>query len=241
MDEQFTDPDLARWYDALCAGRRDFDFYLPLVLAAPAVLDVGCGTGELLHLARAAGHPGRLCGLDPAAEMLAVARERPDIEVEWVHGDLTTSTWDAEFDLVVMTGHAFQELVTDDQVRTALAGIHRALRPRGRFAFETRNPGARAWESWTPDRSREVTRGSTTLRVGHDATADGDLVRFTTTYTADTGDRRTSASTLRFLDHPALVESLTAAGFAVERQFGDWDRSPLTAGSPEIITIARTG
>ncbi len=29
------------------------------------------------------------------------------------------------------------------------------------------------------------------------------------------------------------------AGLNVEEQYGDWDRSPLTAASPEIITIAR--
>ena len=34
-------------------------------MAAPSVLDVGCGTGRLLHRAREAGHAGRLCGVDP--------------------------------------------------------------------------------------------------------------------------------------------------------------------------------
>jgi hypothetical protein len=32
---------------------------------------------------------------------------------------------------------------------------------------------------------------------------------------------------------------LHQAGFAVEAQFGDFDRSPLTQSSPEIVTIAR--
>jgi len=35
-------------------------------MAAPSVLDVGCGTGAMLHEARQLGHVGRLCGLDPA-------------------------------------------------------------------------------------------------------------------------------------------------------------------------------
>ena len=72
-DRQFVESALASMYDAFCAGRPDFGFYLPLVMAAGSVLDIGCGTGELLRLARAAGHTGRLCGIDPAAAMLACA------------------------------------------------------------------------------------------------------------------------------------------------------------------------
>jgi hypothetical protein len=32
---------------------------------------------------------------------------------------------------------------------------------------------------------------------------------------------------------------LDDAGFAVEEQFGDWQRGPLTGTSEEIVTIAR--
>src|SRR5688500_7593095 len=90
-DRHFSDPRLAALYDLFCAGRPDFDFYLPLVMSAGSVLDVGCGTGALLHLARQAGHTGRLCGLDPADGMLQRAQKRSDIE--WVHGTLASARW----------------------------------------------------------------------------------------------------------------------------------------------------
>lgn len=48
-----------------------------------------------------------------------------------------------------------------------------------------------------------------------------------------------SRSTLRFLDVDAVASFLVDAGLAIERQYGDWDESPLTDISPEIITIAR--
>ena len=54
---------------------EDYRFYLPLIMSAEGVLDVGCGTGALLHWARETGHTGRLVGLDPAEGMLDVARE----------------------------------------------------------------------------------------------------------------------------------------------------------------------
>ena len=72
------------------------------------------------------------------AGMLDQARKRSDIE--WVLGDLASVSWEREFDLVVMSGHAFQVFVEDDELRTALAAIHSALTEDGRFAFEIRNP-----------------------------------------------------------------------------------------------------
>ena len=82
VDRLFAEPSLAVLYDDFCAlsPRDDFAFYLPLVMAAGSVLDVGCGTGALLHSARVAGHAGRLVGVDPAAAMLDVARARTDVE-----------------------------------------------------------------------------------------------------------------------------------------------------------------
>jgi ubiquinone/menaquinone biosynthesis C-methylase UbiE len=126
-DRLFSDAALAALYDALCPReqRADFDFYLPLIMSAAAVLDVGCGTGALLHEARRLGHRGRLCGLDPAPGMLAQARKQSDIE--WMLGDLASVTWKSEFDLVVMTGHAFQVFNGDDELRAALVAIRSAL------------------------------------------------------------------------------------------------------------------
>lgn len=68
----------------------------------------------------------------------------------------------------------------------------------------------------------------------------GDVVRFTET----TGDSegsvlRVNRTSLRFLDVPALGAFLAGAGFAIEAQYGDWHRGPITDASREIITIAR--
>ena len=244
VDHQFADAGLAELYDQIQPPqeRDDFRFYLQLAMSATSVLDVGCGTGALLHAARDAGHMGRLCGLDPAAGMLAQARRRGD--VEWVLGDLGAAGWDGEFDLVVMTGHAFQVFVDDDELRGSLAAIHTALADDGRFVFETRNPAVRTWEQWVPENAVEVvTVDGDVLRIEDqiDTPVEGELVSFTTTYTVASWERpETSRSTLRFLDADALSGFLAEAGLAVEEVFGDWDRSLLTPASPEIIVSART-
>src|SRR5262245_7978004 len=243
VDRLFSDAGLAALYDLMWPRqeRADFDFYLPLAMSAQAVLDVGCGTGAMLHEAREAGHRGRLCGLDPAAGMLAQARERTDIE--WVLGDLASVTWDHEFDLIVMTGHSFQVLVEDHELQVALAAIRAALTNNGRFAFETRNPLARVWESWSEERPLEIAdSGGAKTRMFRKVTTqfDGRTVAFTHTFTNPGWDKpQISQSTLRFLNAASLSRFLADAALAIEEQFGDWDRRPLTDESPEIITIAR--
>jgi len=245
VDRLFSEPSLAELYDRFCPWeeRGDFTFYLPLVMSAETALDVGCGTGQLLRRARQDGHSGRLCGLDPADAMLDQARTRSDIE--WILGDLATLDCDHEFDLVVMTGHAFQVLIDDDEMRASLAVIRSVLSEDGRFAFETRNPLARPWEAWTPDNAVEVVCGGDALvRMAHEVETpfDGSVVSFTTTFSTPGWDRpQVSRSTLRFLDANSLSSLLSDAGLAIEEQFGDWDGQPLTAVSPEIITIAGRG
>ncbi|MQY34994.1 Trans-aconitate 2-methyltransferase [Streptomyces sp. RB17] len=239
----FTDLTLAALYDRLNPWGPGDDFYLGLVREARAVLDIGCGTGQLLRRARAEGHRGRLMGLDPAPAMLVQARRaRPD--VEWVLGDMRTRVWSGEFDLVVMTGHAFQELVGDEEIRHCLRGARAALGDGGRFVFETRNPAARAWERWTPDRVYEIsTADGTTVRVWHEVQGGGlraGRVRFTETYDGDGwAAPQVCRSVLRFLDRESLEGFLGEAGLRVVEQYGDWGRGPVTPASPEIITVAR--
>jgi SAM-dependent methyltransferase len=243
VDRSFADPSLAALYDALNPWGPGDDFYLGLVMAADSVLDVGCGTGQLLRRARGLGHRGRLVGLDPAAAMLVRAR-RHGTDVEWVLGDLGVDDWRQDFDLVVMTGHAFQVLVGDEELRAALRRVRTALRPGGRFVFETRNPAARAWETWTPETVRTVTDGDgRVVRVWHEVEeppVHGDRVTFTETFACDAWRRPVvSRTTLRFLGADDVAGFLREAGLSVVAQYGDWGRGPLTPAGPEIITVAR--
>ena len=245
----FSDADAAALYDLLNPWdpdrRPDDRFYFPLVMDAESVLDVGCGTGAMLHLARERGHRGRLVGLDPDRAALDRARRRSDIE--WVEGTAADAERGADFELATMTGHAFQDLLTDDDVRASLAAIHGALRRGGRFAFETRHPQARAWEEWTaanPDDVVDVVDDTgRALRYWHDVdSVVGDVVTFHGTVAEQDGTvLRVLSESLRFLDAAALNKFLAEAGFEIEAQFGSWEQEPITGSSREIITIARRG
>lgn len=236
----YTDDEAAALYEVLNPWGPGDAFYLGRALAAGSVLDVGCGPGGLLHRARDEGHTGRLCGIDPDPAALARARRRTDIE--WIDGRAADLTATGEFELAVMAGNAFQELRGDDELAASLAAIRRALADGGRFAFETRNPGAREWESWRPENAMDaVDDAGRELRVWHDVVAvDGGLVTLTeTTGTRDGAPLRVDRATLRFTDAATLDALLAAAGLAVEERYGWWDRRPFEPDSRLIITVAR--
>lgn len=73
-----------------------------------AVLDVGCGTGNLLHAATAAFPGARLVGIDPSTRLLAKARSRGDLAgAELILGvaerlPFTDGTFDRCLSLLVM-------------------------------------------------------------------------------------------------------------------------------------------
>ncbi len=233
----YADIEDARLYDAQNPWGPSDEFYLSLVMGAGDVLDVGCGTGTLLTRARRDGHRGRLVGLDPGAGMLTVARSEP--AVEWVAGVLRPGAYDAEFDLVTMTGHAFQELRTDEEILATLRGMRDAVRPDGRVVFETRNPVVQGWESWD-GASFEVPYEGATVRISYQVLGvDGDLVTFTETTDGGRWHRQVETATLRFLPRIELDRFLAEAGMRVETYYGDWERGPLTEQSPEIVAVAR--
>ena len=240
----FSDDDVAALYDLMHpwdpARRGDAGFYTELVTAAGSVLDIGCGTGLMLHDLRERGYAGRLAGLDPNRFSLARARRRDDIE--WVEAAAADAPWLAEFEFATMTGHAFQCLITDEDVRASLTGIRRALRDGGQFAFETRHPQARAWEAWNPSNPSGFTDSSgRVLSVWHEVlSVAGGVVTLTET-TAEPDGRvlRLDRGELRFMDVATLNDFLAETGFEITAQYGSWDRGPLDAGSREIITIAR--
>jgi ubiquinone/menaquinone biosynthesis C-methylase UbiE len=110
-----------------------------------SVLDVGCGLGALLRRAREEGHTGRLCGIDPDHAALEVARRRGD--VDWIEATAASMTFDREFELAVMTGHAFQVLVDDEELDGAPSALGAASRSRRGIRQRGRGNGGRSWRT----------------------------------------------------------------------------------------------
>lgn len=244
-DAIFADPRLARLYDALNPVDDDLLGLVELVGSDPSrVLDLGCGTGRLALMLAQRGHD--VVGVDPAAAMLEVARTR-DVEgrVRWIEGDARrVDLGDLRFDLIVMTGNVFQVFLTDDDARAVLTTAHRHLAPGGRLTFDTREPGAREWEEWTPVETREVVDvpGVGDVEVCYAfQQRQGELITFETRHVLPDGARHTSPSTLRLRTKDQVATLLREAGFDEVEWWSDWRGTPLTDGAREIVPVARAG
>ncbi|SAL17647.1 methyltransferase type 12 [Caballeronia cordobensis] len=249
---RYDDPRLVALYDTLNPFADDTAFYLALAQSARHVVDLGCGTGLLACELAKRGH--RVTGIDPSPHMLSVARARAHGDtVTWIEGDASALPFVGAADLLVMTGHVAQVFLDDAALAATLAAARRAVRPGGAIAFESRNPSARAWEHWTPERSarRVVAPDGRAVDVWHERHAAPDPLAtgraaFTTHYrfmpepaTNMAGETLSATSELRFRTLDELTQMLTGAGFATIDWYGDWNRAPVGEASRELIAVAR--
>ncbi len=237
-DLHFEHPRLAALYDA-GGWSADWDFYLALPGPSPErILDLGCGTGLLTAAYAASGHT--VTGVDPTASMLAVALDRPHGDkVEWVEATAEAFRSPKRFDLVVMTGHAFQVFLTNEDVRAACLTMREHLAPGGQVVFETRNPVVDWRAIWDGRTERlEVDGGPVEVSYSCERMV-GQRLRFATRY-AFPDEELVSRSELLFLSPSEVEAHLLAAGLRVERLQGDWDGSPFDPErSHEMIVTAR--
>ena len=203
-------------YDLLVALNPGYRRHLALSarrlqLAPDArILDLCCGTGQSTLALRAAYPHATLVGLDVAADMLQVARTRPELAgVTFLHGDATDPRGagvHGEFDGILMA-YGIRNVAARD---TCLAALRELLAPGAPVCFHEYSVAASRW-------SCLVWRLVTTLVVTPLArVVAGDTSLFTYL-------RR---SVLAFDSVPAFERRLQAAGFAQVRTLpmGGWQR-----------------
>ncbi|MFB6724397.1 class I SAM-dependent methyltransferase [Kribbella sp. NPDC056345] len=211
--DPYGDEKLVELYDLDNPAGDDHAYFRSVAdsLNAAKIIDLGCGTGLLT---RSLATPGReVIGIDPSPTMLNYARRTPS-SVTWISGDATAISPTGDVDLVLCTGNTVMHI---PDLATAFAAIAGALRTGGVLVFESRNPEARAWESWT----REASYGDRDTPVGHLTewldlieVSDGRVV-FDAHNLYDDGRDDVYRSELYFRSADEITAALETAGFVV--------------------------
>jgi SAM-dependent methyltransferase len=231
----------------------DLPFFRDLAREAggPA-LDLACGTGYLTIPLAEMGL--QVTGVDLAPEMLEHARRKAAaLPIRWVLADCRTLDLGETFQLVTLTGNAFQEFRTRADQEGLLASVRRHLAPDGLFTFETRFPRASElltpeaiageWSAETPWRTFEDERGQTvtvSTQQRHDAILQTVEYRVHRRWHEDGQPMvHTERAVLRLVYPQEMEALLNYNGFTIRDAYGDWDRQPLSSTSPRMIYVCQ--
>jgi SAM-dependent methyltransferase len=251
-------PAFGRLYDAvpLYAARVDVAFYKEEARRANGpVLEIGCGTGRILLPTARAGV--NITGLDVSRAMLDRCREKLAAEPAAVRQRVTLHEDDARdfsigrtFALITAPFRAFQHSITIDDQLAFLGTVAKHLAPGGRFVFDVFNVNfgallkdrsAEAEDSpeTTMDDGRSMRRTARVPRVRYvDQVSEVELIYYVSDGSGQPAKRYVQAFEMRWVLRNELEHLLARAGLRAAAVYGDYDRSPLTDASPDIIVVA---
>lgn len=135
--------ELAEYYFAIESVHRSFENDIDLIksylknFSNPSILDLGCGTGEHLHIL--SKDCASCTGIDNSIEMLNIAKERFPGKIQFVRKNFRNFDFYNEFDMVISLFGSMVYLINDRDVDTFFWNTWRALKPGGIGIFEVWN------------------------------------------------------------------------------------------------------
>ncbi|MDB4992411.1 MAG: class SAM-dependent methyltransferase [Parcubacteria group bacterium] len=240
--QQFINPLLVSAYDAMNSFGADGVFWVREIerLAPKTIIDLGCGTGLLTCELARKGY--QMIGIEPAGAMSDIARTKPDAEkVQWIEGGY--EKFDGlQADMVLLTSHVAQFFLEDSEWEKMLDAAANALTPGGNIVFDSRTPIFPPYQTWPTEKSPRRVEDSTHGPIDWYYKLLGienNRVRYQLHFHfINSGERIISTDELIFRSQEEFTKSLEGAGFDVESVYGDWDGSPATPQSEEMIFVA---
>ncbi len=239
--------------------RGEIDFYRDYAKEAKArgqaLLEAGCATGRVAL--RLAPDSIKVIGVDSDSAMLERAQHKSGnaSNVHWIQADMHALDLGETFGLILVTGHAFQSMLTAKDQLTCLEALKRNLAPGGtlilhvdhqdvswlgdlrRFlggtfgeAHEFKNPQTRhsfrRENSWTYD---PVTQTATVISRWTEQDSDDRIVQ--------KWEKQPQA--VHCIFRFEMEHLLARAGLRVEGLYGDFFKNELSNDSTEMIWVVK--
>ena len=250
---------VAELYDAAyqTARQKDIDFFVDYSRRAGGrTLELGCGTGRVLIPTAAAGC--EIAGLDLSSHMLDICRDKvseqsEDVQkrIRIIQGDMTDFDTGETYSLVTTPFRPFQHLITVDEQKACLNCANRHLVPGGMLILDLFHPRLQRLvpdpeymvekedlpEIELPD-GRRLRRTNRTADYHRELQYNDVELIYYVTHLSGREERLIQAFPFRYFFRYEVEHLLALCGFRMVDIFGDFDRSPLSNDSPEMIFVA---
>lgn len=241
--KQFSNPLLVQAYDSINALGDDADFWFREIkrLAPKSIIDFGCGTGILTCELATQGY--NTIGIDPFGAMLEIARKKPNADkVRWIEGNYT-KLQGLRSDLLLMTSHVAQFLLTDEEWNGLLNNAYASLNTGGHILFDSRHSLIESFAKWPTEQSKRKVADPILGEIEYWCnlleTTD-TLATYELHYHFLLSDEKViSKDTIIFRPKDTIEQALKNSGFIVKTIYGDWDSSLFTDTSPEMLFVAQ--
>jgi SAM-dependent methyltransferase len=250
---------VAEFYDAAyqTARQKDVDFFVDYSRRADGrTLELGCGTGRVLIPTAAAGC--EITGLDLSPYMLNICRDKlskqPDEvqeRVRLVQGDMTDFDTGEIYSLVTTPFRPFQHLITVEEQKACLNRSNHHLVSGGLLILDLFHPYPPRLvpdpeymseiedlpEMKLPD-GRCLRRTNRTAGYHREQQYNDVEMIYYVTHPDGRQERLVQAFPFRYFYRYEVEHLLELCGFRVADIFGDYDGSPFSGDSPEMIVVA---
>lgn len=205
------------------------------------ILDLGCGTGSYTIALAEAGYD--VVGVDLAAEMLAVARDkarRRSLALPLIQADARALGFERCFDACLCRG-VLNDLVGQGQVETALHSVAAILVDGGLFLFDVRESAAHAQRYATqPDGEMRIEEQGLVFR--HWAQFDHwtRIISVVEEFELEgSGQRDICLWQMRTFTPAEVQAMLAASGFVVRTMLGWYDFEKELGNTDRIMVVAQ--
>ena len=252
--------DYVRWaerYDIFyeAAPEGELDFYLNAIdRCGGSVLELGVGTGRIAIPAAVMGHD--VTGIDVNRPMLDRARLKSAAaplsgNLQLIQADMSKINLQPQkFNLVIIPAHTLA-LITDEHSQSeTLMRCAEHMAPNANLIFNLFNPSEDLIYG-DPDETfllgvvedeersvRHVLTGTNAFDTTRQTNRCTQVIETLNT-DGESIDREELNVLFRYLHHHQVIEMLDRAGLQATEVFGDFDGSPLTDDSEEMIYICR--
>ncbi|EGR0637630.1 class I SAM-dependent methyltransferase [Vibrio vulnificus] len=211
---------------------------------ASSLLDVCCGTGIVtIPLSNEASH---VVGIDFSGAMVEFAIEKSATinNISFYEMDATNFDIGTKFDVVSMTGNAFQAFISDADFLSMLNQIKNHMGNNGTFIFDCRLPspehlevtsGYEYWSSYiSPKGGKVKVYGWDCV---HPHSNDTMLHHIRRDY--ESGEQYHCEIELKYRSIDEIVNCLESAGLQLVGHYADWKKTPFTKVSNSIVGVVK--